>query len=180
MPNGTFLWLSAAGTPCVAATETSLMLGATKKGALYTGLTIGTIPAGWLNDVGRTVFFKATGVVASTGNTPTNNIKFKLGTNVIVSTGAIATASITGPLPFFFEGEFQCTVAGGAGVGNLLGQGRFTYFTTAPAAVEWAAYQTAVTIDLTPAYAIDLTSTWSATTGNPTMTLQQLVVGFRN
>jgi hypothetical protein len=181
VPHGTFMWLSAAGTAVVAATETTLLAGSSiKKGPLYSGLTIGTVPAGYLNQVGKTGFILAQGTIASTGSTPTNNIKFKLGTNVILATGAIATASVTGTLPWFFSGEFMTTVAGGAGVGNILGQCKFSYFTGAAVGVEWGGLNSAVTIDLTAAYAIDLTSTWSSATGSPTMTCQQCIVGFRN
>ncbi|MFI5461065.1 MAG: hypothetical protein ACHRXM_37130 [Isosphaerales bacterium] len=179
VPASTFGWTSAAGTAVTAATETSLLAAAGWKGAAYSGLTAGTFPALFLNRIGKIINFNAWGIVSATASTPTNNFKFKLGSNIVVQTGTQTTASVTGTLPWFYSGWAMVTATGSSG--TLLGQGLFTYFTTAPIIVGWAAYQSgAVTADLTTTLAIDLTSTWSAITGSPSITCQGIVVGVSN
>jgi hypothetical protein len=175
LPGGLFAWTSAVGTAVVAASETTLLTGATFLGPKYTGVTAGTFPAGFLNIVGRKISFFAFGTMASTGSTPTNNIKFKLGTNIVIATGAQTTVSVTGTLPWGFRGEATVITSGSSG--TILGQGEFYYYSTAPVRVTWSAYNSgAVTLDLTSALAIDLTSTWSSVTGAPTMLCQGLSV----
>src|SRR5512144_2304049 len=174
IPHGTLIYTSAAAAAYGNATAETTIVG-TKKAPGYVGApTAGTLPAAYLNVVGRTTAFRTIGIIANTG-TPNLTLTFKLGTTAIITTGVQATATITGTLPFEFSGTFF-TVTTGA-TGTLLGHGAFRYYTTAPVAVTWSAYTAAaVTVDLTGTLAVDVTATWGTQSSSNTMTGQSTVV----
>ncbi|MFI5461064.1 MAG: hypothetical protein ACHRXM_37125 [Isosphaerales bacterium] len=179
VPESTFGWTSAAGTAVTTTgAETTMLTSAGWKGAAYSGLTPGTIPALFLNRVGKIVYFEAFGVITGTGSTPTLDVKLKFGTTIVIDTGVRTTASVAGTLPWNYYGFAMVTVGGAAGF--ILGQGQFIYNTAATAMVGWSAYTSAAqAIDLTAAQAIDLTAAWSAA-GSPSITCQGLTVSVLN
>lgn len=162
------------GSAAVADTtdETAMFSTATLEAPAFNGSpAAGTMPAGYLNAIGRAVRVRAFGVITNTG-TPNLTVSVYVGTIAVLSTGVKATAAITGTLLWFLEGAFWCSTAGATG--KTLGQGKFTYFTTAPVSVDWAMYQSAESsaIDLTAAKALDIKATWGAASASNSITLQ--------
>lgn len=183
LPVGTLFWTTGAGTAVTAASETSLLANAGFAGPSYPGATAGTIPAGTLNQVGKVLWFRAQGTITDTASpaTVSDLITFKLGSVIVCGTAAAGTALATmvgSPFPWFFDGMLTVLTTGATG--TILGQGRFTYWTTNnKTRVSWAAYQSAAsTVDLTAAQAVSLMNTWSATDDSETITCQKLTVGL--
>ena len=141
-------------------TETTIV--GTKVGPAYPSApTAGSIPAGALNVVGKSLKFRSIGTIASAG-TVNLTIKAYAGANALLNSGANNIVAITGTLPYIFEGWLTTLTTGASG--TVIGQGRFTYYSTAPVVVQWGVYNSAVvTFDLTAAYALDIKVTWGAT-----------------
>lgn len=161
---------TAAGAAYGNATAETSVLG-TKTGPGYPGASAaGTIPASFLNRVGSSIRFHAEGIIANTG-TPNLTWTVYLGATAVLTSGVVATATITGTLPWFLDGSLTTLTTGGAG--TVIGQGTFRYFTTAPVGVTWALYNAAaVTVALDASKAIDVKATWGTQNVSNTLTCQ--------
>lgn len=165
----------AAYNTSVAATNIQgTVLGPSAYGA--TAQAAGTLQPGRLNLVGRTLRVRAFGSIANTV-TPNLTMAILLGTNVIVTSGVQATATITGTSIWRLEADIVCRTAGASGV--LFGSGLFSYFTTGPTVgVTWQIANptpfTGVTLDLTAAYALNIQATWGTSSASNNMTCHQV------
>lgn len=150
-------------------------------GATGLSTTQGTYPAGYLNYAGKMFRVKAGGIIANT-STPNLTMAVLLGTTAIATTGAQATAAITGTLTW--EVEVNCVVNAVGASGTILSTGNFKYYTTAPVIVSWkmcnATPGTGDTVDLTASLAFHLQATWGTQSSSNTMTCDYFTVEFLN
>lgn len=122
-----------------------------------------TIPANTLR-VGNTIEFDAMGKI-TTYSSGTDTIKFKLGTTVIASTGAITPAAND---YFYIRGSIQIRTVGGSG--TMLGGGTYVLGTAGTAtAKQWALDST--TLDTTATQACNVTNTFSAASNSARLDL---------
>jgi hypothetical protein len=140
----------------------------------------GTLAAGRLNLLGRTLWVRGWGQMTNTA-TPTLAMAVVLGSTVIATTGVQTTVAITGTTLWRFEAEITTRVVGASG--TLFGSGTFTYWSTGPTVgVLWQVANptpfTAVTLDLTAAYALHLQATWGTSSGSNNLTVHQLAAGL--
>lgn len=120
-----------------------------------------TLASGFLT-VGKTLKLIAAGIVSTTG-TPTLTIKLKLGSTVILTSGAITMPDTISNKMLRIEATLTCRATGGSG--SVFAQGIIhvdntviPFFATA-----------AVTVATNTSQAVDLTAQWSA--GDPANTL---------
>lgn len=160
------------GTALASSTaETSLLTGTTKYGLTP---TVGTIPASAMNVLGKWLRVTARGVVGNTG-TPNLTLKLLLGTSVALTTGALATVTITGSGSWVLSGDLYVASTGATGTVN--GHGKLIYNqTTVVGVVHDLPTASPVTVDWTSALAIDLKATWSASSSSNTIALTTLLV----
>lgn len=147
--------------PTNTAVETSL-LGSL---ASFTGGSA-LIPSNTVDHIGRTIRFHAEGEIWDTAVIPTLDIKLKVGSAIVLDTGAIAPVALTGPMEWSFDGTFTFRTLGTSGTG--FGQCRFTYNSTTSQvqAISTAANAT-VTVNTANDQTVDCTATWgAATVGN--------------
>lgn len=126
-----------------------------------TGVGTVTLPANFLV-AGKTIRLTASGFLTAPGAT-TLRLRIKLGTTVILDTGAQAIAAATNQ-HWQIDALITCRTTGATG--TVHAQGRFIFFTaaTAPAGVEFGPNTAAVPVDTTAAQAVGLTALWSAAT----------------
>lgn len=132
-------------------TETSIL------GAAADGTNL-SIPAGRISQVGSSIRWRLYGKIANTG-TPNITLQVKLGSDVLWTSGTIATSTITGTRGFMLEGEATVTTAGSAAV--IEATGRLTYGVDTVSSVTVTNESTQLTaIDLTVAKTLAATLTW--------------------
>lgn len=123
-----------------------------------TGSGTRTIPASYLYS-GNTIIIKIQGYMTTNG-APTLDIKFKLGSTTIASTGAVTLVAV-GSNGYF---EAECTLTARASPGAsaaIMGQGYFTYHDTQTTANHVTAMNTAtVNAATNGSLAVDVTATW--------------------
>jgi hypothetical protein len=128
-----------------------------------------TYAAGALNTVGRTVRFKQWGVLSDLALTPGNiTISFKLGSVVIVSSGAVAlTAGLTTAI---WELDILLTVRSTGASGTVYGTGKFKVTTALADIVEpLNSVSQPVTVDLTASLLADPRVQFSAASTSNTI-----------
>jgi hypothetical protein len=132
-----------------------------------------TLPANFFT-VGRTIRLKAMGVFSDTG-TPTLNVRFKLGSTTICSTGAVALAGTISNNVWSVEIELTCRTVGASG--TVIAQGLFKYDeSTHAGTTEGMASTTTTTIDTTASQAVNVTVQWGSASPSNTMTCTNLTV----
>lgn len=124
---------------------------------LDTGVGSKTLAAAFLT-AGKSIVFEISGVYSTT-LTPTIQFKFKLGSVVILDSGAITTANTVTNQPFCFYGTLTCRTTGATG--TVFCQGVLLLGGVATPFIGVANTGTA-TIDTTGTLAMDLTSTWGS------------------
>lgn len=149
--DGTIFTQTANKTVANTVTETSLI-----------GVGVGTVtlPADFFT-VGKTVRFYTKGHMMETEAAPTLNIKAKLGSSSLVSTGVVTLVAGVSNSCWESYVEFTCRTAGTSG--TVQAQGRFDYTNTANLTTRLGMVsRAAMTIDTTTAQVLDLTATWGA------------------
>lgn len=149
--------------PNASAAETSL-LGTAANLAPIAGQPQGkNLASNVVDHVGRTLRFTVTGEI--TNNTPSLQLKIKLGSTVILSTDSVAlvtTANVTNK--FRFTGQLTFRTTGSSG--TVRGEGFFDEYSSTVAVKSFSTTnQTTVTIDTTTDQAVDCTATFNAATG---------------
>ena len=132
-----------------------------------------TFVAGALSFVGRQIRIDAWGFVSDTG-TPTLQLKFKLGSTVILDSTAITLGSGISNKLWHFTGVATIQVAGSSG--KIFAQGQFTQNGVVTDIVTTAQ----ISIDLTGALTADLTAQWSASSSSNTITCSNLSIEVLN
>ena len=120
-----------------------------------------TLPANFFV-AGKTLRFTAAGIF-STQLVPVGlDIKFKLGSTVIIATGAQVPSGATTNRFWWLDVLLTCRTTGGAG--TVIAQGTFAHGEVAGVATfTWEMTSTATTtIDTTASQVVDATATWSA------------------
>jgi hypothetical protein len=120
--------------------------------------------------VGRTLRIQAWGIVSDTG-TPTLTVKVKLGSTVILTTGAITLASGISDKLWRLEAIITCRSVGGSG--TVFGQGQFNYNNGLFTDIVNTA---TTTVDTTSSQTIDVTATWSAASSSNTISCTNAVL----
>lgn len=157
------LWTKTASTTIAnSTTETTL---------LDTGVGSKTLAAAFLT-VGKSIVFEISGVYSTT-LTPTIQFKFKLGSTVILDTGAVTTANTVTNQPFRFFGSLTCRSTGAAG--TVFAQGELLLGGVATPLIGVANTGTS-TIDTTGTLAMDITSTWGSLSVSDTITSTNAVI----
>lgn len=142
--------------------------------------TAGTLPAGILNKLGRSLNIKAWGIMSANA-TPDYTIDFAVGAagaTVLGTTGAVTTTAITGSQGWYLDAWAICTTAGATG--KLFVGGTFTYGTSASGVTKTylvtnSTPGTAATVDLTAALALNTFVTSSASHASNSFTQQGLL-----
>lgn len=137
----------------------------------------GTFPAGALNVLGRTLRITFGGTSGTTG-TPNWTIDAALGSNLVATTGALAAVATTSPANFWGQIISTCTTTGASG--KLTSCGEITWSSATNATQTWPLANstpgTALSIDLTAAYAFTINATCSASSPSNRIILTNLVV----
>jgi hypothetical protein len=100
----------------------------------------------------------------STTGTPTLQLKVKLGSTVLLDTGAITLGS--GVTNKYFELEFDITCRSVGAGGTVFAEGKAIFDTTVVPIVNTAA----ITIDTTATQTVDVTATWGTASASNTVT----------
>jgi hypothetical protein len=128
---------------------------------------------------GRTYRVTAKGIYGTAGTAPTLNIKLKLGTTVLATTGATTTKASTTNRQWMLSADVICITTGASG--SVEAAGSFVYTTAANAAassdVHWEMANTAtVTVDTTTAQALTISAQWGTANASNTITVRQLII----
>jgi hypothetical protein len=171
LPRGLYLVQTVPGTALASFTTRASLSGTFVNSATVGGAQVaGTISAGALNLLGRTIAIKAWGTLGVTG-TPNYTVDVALGTNILATTGVRAMAAATSPLGWYLDVAATVTTAGASGV--VVSGGTFTAGENS-AVVSFPLTNstpgTGLSIDLTAAYAFTLNATSSAS--DPANTLK--------
>lgn len=158
-----FTWLAG---PFFSQTS-SIVVGntVTEFGLIGAGVGSITVPANELI-VGRTIRYKARGVLSSTGG-PTLRMRCKLGGVTIADTGAVAQVGT--PTNAEWELDVELVVRTDGAGGTAFAQGHFTYngVTVPMSAIATVAVNTTIT------NAIDITAQWGTAAAGDTITQTQ-------
>lgn len=132
----------------------------TESSVLGSGIGTLTFP-GYSLFLGRTIRIQAYGILSTALVPGTLRIKIKLGTTVILDTGAQTPASSLTDL--IWKIDAIITVRAVGSVTTVIGQGAFEHQTSALAAMlTWAMTNTAaINVDLTASQTLDVTAEWS-------------------
>jgi hypothetical protein len=146
------------------------------------GTTIGTVTLDAnLLKIGRAARIVARGLLTTSGTPPTLNVKLKIGSVEVVTTGAqTPTASLT---TRYWELDVILTCRTQGGSGTIFAQGRFLHMpaatTTAPALWEMNATAT-TTIDTTATQLVDVRAIWGSADAGCTITLASAWIELLN
>lgn len=123
---------------------------------------------------GKILRIRGRGLHSVTG-TPTFNIKLKLDSTAILTTGAISIGTGANQ-KFELEGLITCQAQGSSN--TLMAQGTYTEPPATFGNVSGIdlGNTAAASIDTTAAHVLDLTGTWSAASSSNTLTLTNLVI----
>lgn len=123
-----------------------------------------TLKSNVLDHAGRTIRFKASGYVGTTG-TPTLQMKFKVGAATMIDTGTHTLAAITATNTWKWEGEITMRSTGSSA--TYIGQSTFSYFTTGDLMSSFSTANTATgTLNCTIDNTIDATAKFSSGPSN--------------
>jgi hypothetical protein len=133
------------------------------------GIGSNTIPANFLVP-GRTLKIRASGVLSDVG-TPTNNVKVKLGSVVVATTGVVAfTGAHTGAA---WSAVLDLTCLSTGVGGTVIGQGSMS---VEPNDFEGMPNPSPIVIDTTVPQTVDVTFTWGTANPGNTITCTNLTV----
>lgn len=153
--NGNLFAQTASATCANTTTETTI--SSTGQGTL-------TLPANFLV-AGKTLKFKAQGFYSTT-LTPTLTFKFKFGSTVVVTTGAVTTVAGSNSL-WEFDGTITCRTTGGSG--TVFTQGKALLIGATPLFLP--AVKTATdTVNTTSSHNITVTAQWGTASASNTIT----------
>lgn len=155
------------GSVWVKTADTTSATSTAEDALLDTGVGTKTLPANFFV-IGKTVRVTLRGKYSNT-LTPTLRLKIKLGSNIMVDTGAQTT--ITGASNAFFEitGDMTCRTTGGSG--TIEAMGRAMVSSAAVTSAVWeSSVVTAVTVDTTASQAVGVTAQWGTSSGSNTIT----------
>lgn len=127
-----------------------------------------TLSANYLTQ-GKQIQLKLVGTLADTG-TPTLNVKVKLGSTTICSTGAVALSGVT-DVEWMLDVLLTCTSSGASG--SVTGGGMFDY--DEGTEIELLS-STPVTVDTTSSQELDVTVTWGTADAANTITSDEVAV----
>jgi hypothetical protein len=130
--------------------------------------TAGTFTAGALSLVGRTLRVRASGTLGTT-STPNLTIDVALGSNILATTGVLATATATSPAPWILDVQATVQTAGSSGV--VISEGLFSYSTSSSVVViPWtmgnSTRGTGLSIDLTASQLFSINATCGTSNGS--------------
>jgi hypothetical protein len=143
--------------------------------------TAGTIPAGLMNVVGRTMRIRGGGTTGTTA-TPNWTFDIAMGATVIATTLAKAAVATTTPAAFTFD--VLATVLSTGATGTIISVGSINMASATNATATWAFCNTtpgtATTVDLTADKAITFNATCSASDAANRVRLHALTVEILN
>ena len=150
-----------------------------------TGVGTVTLPANFLKSAfgtaGRTIRITARGIYGTDLVAPTLNIRVKLGSTTVVSTGVITTAAnLTNK---FWEATAYITCRTSGATGTVMGNGAFLHDDALAnnTLSIWGMTNTGTTtINTTEAQAIDVTAEWGTADADNTITCQILTLEVLN
>jgi len=175
--NGT-TWTVNDGTIFTQTADKNINTTAAETTLFGTGSGTLTIPASYLYS-GNTITIKIQGYMTTNG-TPTLDIKFKLGSTTIASTGAVTLVSV-GSNGYF---EAECTLtarASPSAASAISGQGYFTYHDTQTTANHVSAMTTAtVNAATNGSLAVDVTATWGTSDASNKIVSTNAIVEIKN
>lgn len=115
---------------------------------------------------GKTVRATLRGAISTAGTPGTLNIKYKLGSLVLCSTGAITLPGSLSDVYWEMVADLTCYSAGASGTAWAQGRAMVTPATLSPSVAGMATTATS-TVDTTVSQAVDITATWgTASTSN--------------
>lgn len=117
--------------------------------------------------VGRVLGFQIRGYY-TTIITPTLTLKFKLGSVVLVSTGAVVLTTIGTAKGWKFSGSLTCRSTGGTGAISVEGKGNFS--TATIDTLGWDNTTGTVAVDTTIEQTMDITAQWGTASASNTLT----------
>jgi hypothetical protein len=175
--NGT-VWTVNDGTIFTQTADATVASTVTETTILGTGSGTLTIPASYLYS-GNTIVIKVWGYMTTNG-TPTLDIKFKLGSTTIASTGATTLVSVA--TNGYFEAEAVLTPRASPGAAAaIMGQGKFTYFSSATTPNMISAMNTAtVNAATNGSLAVNVTATWGTSDAANKIVSTNAVVEIKN
>lgn len=135
-----------------------------------------TLPANFLT-VGKALRVRVLGVWGTTIVAPTINIKFKLGSTVIVATGAVTAPTSLSNQWFEVIVELTCRTTGASG--TVIAQGAFLNAEASATFVAFAypmSETSTNTVDTTGTLAVDVTATWGTSNAANTITATNAVL----
>lgn len=152
------------GSPVLYVSTSSAQVNNSTTEATLIGGGVGslTFPANSLF-IGRTLRIKLSGIISTAAISPgTLRIKVKLGTTVILDTGAQTITSSLSNMVWRIEASITVRSTGSGSGGSVFAQSAFEHQVTALAALlAWAMTNTAaVNMDTTISNALDVTATW--------------------
>jgi hypothetical protein len=127
---------------------------------------------------GDVIVIKGAGTYGTTG-TPTLNLKVKLGTVVLASTGAITMGSSISNRGFSFEVKVTLMSVGAAG--TVEAHGCVTFSTASATSALVSLFSTApIAVDTNVASSVSVTAQWGTASASNTITLRQLYIEYLN
>lgn len=158
---------TASGTVASSTSETTI---------IGSGVGSLTLPANFLT-VGKALRVRVLGVWGTTIIAPTINIKFKLGSTVIVATGAVTAPTSLSNQWFEVIVELTCRTTGASG--TVIAQGAFLNAEASATFVAFAypmSETSTNTVDTTGTLAVDVTATWGTSNAANTITGTNAVI----
>lgn len=152
-------------------TDTTTVANTTTETSIVgNGIGTVTLPSNFFV-VGKTIRIKGLGIHSSTAN-PTINIRIKLGSTVVATTGAVSSSTDTNA-QFDLDCLITCRTTGASG--TVMSSGHYEEDGTSPDTYQMVNTAT-TTIDTTASQVIAITVQWSAANANNTISLQNLVI----
>jgi hypothetical protein len=176
--NGT-VWTVADGTIFTQTADKNINTTAAETTLFGTGSGTLTIPANYLYS-GNTIVIKLQGYMTTDAVPPTLDIKFKLGSTTIASTGAVTLVAVASN--GYWEAECTLTARASPGAAAAIsGQGKFNYFSTTTVMNPVSA-MTAATVNAATngSLAIDVTATWGTSDADNKIVSTNAVVELKN
>jgi hypothetical protein len=151
------------GTPFTSTATGTIANSVTETSITGTGVGTKTLPAAFFV-VGRTLRVTLWGIYSTANPAVTLQIKAKLGSTVILDTGAQTPTAAMANRGFCVTGLITCRTTGATG--TVFGQGSANMSISATDSQAWDMENTATaTIDTTASQAFDVTATWGAGVG---------------
>ncbi len=175
--NGT-VWTVDDGTIFTQTADKDINTSVTETTLFGTGSGTRTIPANYLT-TGNTIVIKLSGYMTTSG-TPTLNIRFKLGTTTIASTGATTLVSVASD--GYWEAEAILTArAAPSATSAIMGQAKFNYH-SAPTIVNTISAMNTATVNAATngGLAVDVTAQWGTSDAANKIVCTNAIVELKN